>query len=169
MRPDDTAPDGAVLIPLRRRDGSVRAYAVVDAADADWVNQWRWSLNYNGYAVRTDRSEGRQRTIRLQRALLGLSEHDTHEADHIDRDRLNNRRRNLRALPAVSANRQNQSSHKGSTSQYRGVSWNARLGKWAAHVRIEGRSTYLGAFEREIDAAEAARKARHEHMPHAVD
>ena len=35
MHPDDTCPDGAVRIPLRARDGSIRAYTVVDAADAE--------------------------------------------------------------------------------------------------------------------------------------
>ena len=39
-----------VLIPLRARDGGVRAFAIVDAADADFVDQWRWRLNANGYA-----------------------------------------------------------------------------------------------------------------------
>jgi hypothetical protein len=31
-------------IPLRARDGSVKAWALIDAADAAWLNQWRWSM-----------------------------------------------------------------------------------------------------------------------------
>lgn len=31
-----------VRIPLRARDGSIRAYALVDAADAEWLSQWTW-------------------------------------------------------------------------------------------------------------------------------
>jgi hypothetical protein len=29
-------------IPLRAADGSVRAYAIVDDADVDFLDQWRW-------------------------------------------------------------------------------------------------------------------------------
>lgn len=90
-----------VLIPLRARDGAVRAYAIVDAGDADWVNQWRWCLN-NGYvgrrATRQESGSGPRRLIYLHRALGGLMHGDEVEVDHFDLDHLNNRRKNLRIV-----------------------------------------------------------------------
>src|SRR5690348_7035928 len=92
MQGDDTA-----RIPLRARDGSIRAHVIVDASDAAWVNQWRWSLS-GGYAYRTATINGRKETVWLHRALLGCIQRDGIEVDHIDRDRLNCRRHNLRRL-----------------------------------------------------------------------
>jgi hypothetical protein len=158
----------AVRIPLRARDGSVRAYVVVDAADAAWANQWRWSLNSDGYAVRTERKGGRQRKVRLHRELLGLVHGDGIEGDHKDRDRLNCRRLNLRALPK-GANSQNQPSNIGTSSSYRGVSWNRRTRKWVATVKHGGKQIHLGYFEDEGHAAEVARLARLRLMPFTVE
>lgn len=40
-------------IPLRDRHGEVRAFAIVDDADFEWLNQWRWHLDGEGYARRS--------------------------------------------------------------------------------------------------------------------
>ena len=167
MRPDDTAPEGAMLIPLRARDGSVRAYALIDVADAEWVNQWRWSLGADGYAYRSRREGRAKHTIRLHRAILGLTRGDGQEGDHIDRDRLNCRRTNLRKLPGK-GNRQNVSSTIGSSSKYRGVYFDKDSRKWRAYVQVEGRQRYFGRFNDEEAAAEAARLARIRLLPYSV-
>ena len=46
----DTA-SSYLLIPLRRRDGTLRAHAIIDAADAHLADQ-RWSFHNMGYAAR---------------------------------------------------------------------------------------------------------------------
>jgi hypothetical protein len=167
--PDDlTLSDGAVRIPLRDRSGTVRAYAIVDADDAAWVNQWRWSLSRKGYARRGARQGGRQRHYPLHRELMGLTHGDRLEVDHIDRDKLNCRRSNMRIVP-VGVNRQNVGSYRGSTSAHRGVCWDARRGKWEAGVQIQGKHVYRARFDDEQAAAEAARTARARFLPFAVD
>ncbi|MGE3267179.1 MAG: AP2 domain-containing protein [Chloroflexota bacterium] len=155
-------------IPLHTRAGSIRAYAVVDAADAEWASQWRWSLDSDGYAVRSTYDHGRRRLLKLHRALLGLIHGDDTEGDHIDRDRLNDRRNNLRATTRE-GNGQNVSSFSGSTSEFRGVSWENGRQKWRADIKANGRSKNLGYFDTESEAAEAARLARARLMPFAVD
>jgi hypothetical protein len=163
--------DGSVGIPIHRRDGTVRAYAIVDAADAEWVNQWRWSLSSGGYASRHSDVDGRRIQVVLHRELLGLPRKtDGREGDHRDRVKLNCRRSNLRILPVKGRpNRQNLSNQRGSSSQYRGVCWDKRRGTWTARIDIGGTRRFLGRFTTEHDAGEAARAARLELMPYAVD
>ena len=91
-------PGGPVDIPLRDADGDVKAYTVVDGIDSVWLNRWRWSLSPSGYAYRTEAG----RTLLLARLLLGIADAGPIvEADHINRDRLDNRRKNLRVVTSV--------------------------------------------------------------------
>lgn len=168
MRLDDTAPDGAVLIPLRARDGSVRAYAIVDAADADWVNQSRWNLVTKGYAQRAVRVGDRQRFRTMHRELMGLVPGDGLEVDHINRNKLDNRRSNLRVVTRAE-NAQNMPKYRGSSSRFRGVYLDRSTRKWRANIRIAGRVRSLGCFDDEMEAARVAREARLAALPFAVD
>lgn len=154
-------------IPLRARDGSIRAYTIVDATDAEWANQWSWQLS-NGYARRTYQDESGRHNVYLHRALLSLDEGIPLEGDHINRDRLDNRRENLR--PGTHAeNGQNQPIRLGMTSCHRGVSWAPEKRKWLANVGINGKTINVGYFASEHDAANAVRDARKRLMPFAVD
>lgn len=168
MHDDLTLPDGAVRLPLRARDGSVRAYAIVDAADAPVVSQYRWHFERR-YAVRDVGGRRQKRKIYLHRQILGLVPGDGLEGDHRDRDRLNCRRSNLRIVPGMSANRQNLPGQRNTSSAYRGVSFYKRDGTWQAYLRAKGKRVHLGYFETELGAAEAARAARLRLMPYAVD
>lgn len=153
--------DGSALIPLLARDDvTVVAHAVVDADDAAWAGQWVWRLHPHGYATRQGSD--------MHRELLGLSARDGMEGDHINRNRLDNRRANLRALPK-GKNPQNMSSRAGASSPYRGVDWCKVMKKWRAQIRINGKATYLGCFATEEEAAKVALAARRLHMPYAVD
>lgn len=167
MRPQDTTPTGVVRIPLRARDGAVRDYAIVDAADAEWVNQWRWHLSTSGHAARTASVNGKKVMRFLHRELLALAKGDGREGDHINRDRLDNRRCNLRVITHA-GNAQNLSP-KGNTSKYRGVHWYARTRKWRACVSAGGKTRVLGQFDTEEEAAKVALAARRELLPFAVD
>jgi len=159
---------GAVSIPLRARDGSIRAYVIVDEADVDFVTQWRWSLcQQTGYAVRGTEVGGHQRRIYLHRELLGLKHGDERQGDHIDRNYLNCRRENLRDVPHA-GNLQNVRS-RGGSSAHRGVSWSKQHQKWRAQVQVDGKNRHIGLFADELEASNAARSARERLMPFAVD
>lgn len=160
------ADQDSTWLPLYGRDGTVRGHVQVDVTAAVWLNQWVWRLDGNGYASRGRRfgHKGPYRRVFLHRVLLGLEYGDPRQGDHINRDRLDCRMSNLRIVTA-GENSQNVSGLHGSTSRHRGVFWMPRNRKWAAKV---GRK-YLGLFEREDDAAAAARQYRVEHMTHAHD
>lgn len=162
--------DTSVRIPLRARDGSVRAYAIVDAADAEWVNQWRWHLS-SGYATRNVRvpwaPRGTFQVLRLHRVLLGLTHGDGLDGDHRDRDKLNCQRANIRAV-THDQNIQNVPGRSGH-SQYRGVTWNKTVGKWQSRIRVDRKDVHLGYFTDEREAGDAARSARLRLLPFTVE
>jgi len=157
-----------VLLPLRARDDSIRAYAQIDVADAEWANQWTWRLGSRGYAVRAEGWQSTYRMFYLHRELLGLVFGDDRQGDHISRDRLDNRRMNLRIVTKAQQ-QQNQPGHRDASSRYRGVSWNKRSGKWQASIRPNHKTVHLGYYASEVEAAEVARAARARLLPYATD
>lgn len=164
-----TISDGGLtaMVPLIARGGAIKAYAIIDAVDAEWVGQWRWFFD-GRYVARSERREGLSFTLRLHRSLMGLVSGDMREVDHINRDRLDNRRSNLRVVdPQI--NKQNVPSQVGSSSRYRGVSWDKRKGKWQARAMVNRKSYTAGWFTTEREAAEAARALRVKIMPGSHD
>lgn len=155
------------LLPLRNTKGEITGHAIVDADRAEWASQWRWCLTTGGYATRAYQRDGVRVVVFLHRAVMGLSLDDSRECDHINRNRLDNRRSNLRAVSGA-ANSQNVTAGRGS-SLYRGVSFFKRTGKWSAYVKVGGKRHWLGYFPDEHEAGRAAREARQRLLPYATD
>lgn len=155
------------MLPLHARDGSVRAWAILDAADYRRLGRYRWCLHSAGYAYRGAWVAGKQHTRYLHRDVLGLTD-PALEADHINRRRLDCRRSNLR-LVSHAKNLQNVSLASNNRSGCRGVSWAKRQRRWRADVRLNGRNTYLGLFKDRADACRAAAAWRAEHHPCSDD
>lgn len=98
-----------VEMPLRRHNGSARAWCKVDPDTLIWAGKHRWCYD-NGYVVRKVRDgngEWRRRT--LSQEIMRLAAGDQREVDHINGDRLDNRRENLR----VGTKAQNQQNRRG--------------------------------------------------------
>jgi hypothetical protein len=91
----------------------------------------------------------------MHRQVMGLGLGDPEKVDHWNRDKLDNRKENLR-LATHAQNMMNVGANRGATSTYRGVSWNGRLNKWIASFR--GR--HLGCFDDELAAAARAAAER---------
>jgi hypothetical protein len=89
------------------------------------------------------------------------------QCDHINGNRLDNRRANLRNVTA----RQNaQNLHKlRGTSGFRGVSFHRASGKWGASGMRDQKTYHLGLFDTRERAAEVARKWRSANLPFAVE
>ena len=160
--------DGSTIrVPVYARGCIIVAYATVDAEDGEWALSHRWRL-VKGYARRSVKVNGEVLSYLLHRELLGLKRGDGLEVDHIDRDRLNNRRSNLRIL-SKAENGQNRKSKCDSVSRYRGVSWNSKRKQWYATVTVNGRTIWLGSYDDETVAASVARSARLRLLPYSHD
>lgn len=74
--------------------------------------------------------------------------------DHINRDRSDNRRSNLR-LCSLAENNRNGSIRSNNNSGFKGVSWDKARGKWQAGIGLNGTRKALGRFDSAEDAARA--------------
>ncbi len=147
-------------IPLGGKKGT-GFFALVDDCDYEKLSQYRWSLNVGGYA-----SGG-------GRAARELGHHFMHRVvyppteglmpDHINGDRLDNRRENLR-LVTPSQNMMNTKIRSNKVSKYKGVWWNAIAKLWACAIQKEGVSTPLGYYRTQRDAAIAYNEAARIHF-----
>ena len=156
---------GVASIELHRADGSVAGVAIVDLADLASVAPWPWHLTSNGY-VRHASRDGHGYVF-LHRFLMGCQPGDGQFVDHINRNRLDNRRTNLRIV-TVAQNQQNVSVKAGKVYP-RGVSFNTRQSVWRARAELDGREFWLGRYSTEAEAVAAVRAWRSVHMPFASD
>ncbi len=122
-------------------------YAVIDIKDIELVTPYQWY--FDGKYAATNLPEGRGK-LRLHRLLInpetGLV------TDHINGDRLDNKRNNLR-MCSSSANNQNRPNNN--KNGYRGITWNKRRKKWVAQISIDNKNKGLGYFITKEEAAEA--------------
>lgn len=138
-------------LPLLNRHGDIVAFTTLDAEDLPWASQWTWRLSSDGYAVRSEVRDGKKRTIQLHRRLVGTPTGLV--TDHINGNRLDNRRCNLR-VATYSQNNAN-SRDRQRKGKYRGVYWHGRAHKWCAQISVNGHVRHLGLFEDPEDAAAA--------------
>jgi hypothetical protein len=144
-------------IPLCGNNGRGN-FVLVDDDDFEWLSTWKWFLNNMGYAIRNQAWPRKSYMIRMHRQVLGILHDSNMHCDHINGNKLDNRRKNLR-ICTRSENLGNSKKHENSTSQFKGVSWSNRYGKWEAHINKDKKSFYLGRFLNEQTAAMAYNKA----------
>ncbi|MFO0857258.1 MAG: HNH endonuclease [Phycisphaerales bacterium] len=122
------------------------------AVDDDFeLSSGRLSLNPNGYVL----VDGR--TL-LHRLIVGAEANEV--IDHIDGNRLNNQRSNLRST-THQGNAQNlQGAQKNNRLGLRGV-WQCRkTGRFRAAATVNGKKQYAGYFATAEEAAQAAAQLR---------
>ena len=130
------------------------AVTLIDEADFDLVRKHAWYVMKSprsSYAGTSIYENGKQKTIRLHRLILGVTESKL-QVDHIDGNGLNNRRSNLRVCSSAQ-NMMNKRKYLNSTSGIKGVY--AVRNKWRAIITHKGDRFNLGLFEQREDAAKA--------------
>ena len=112
-------------------------------------------IKHDGYlAVRISRS-GEKKEYKIHR-LVAIhfipNINNCPIVDHINLNKFDNRVQNLRWCNETES-AHNTSSHKNSSSIYKGVSYDKSKKKWHARIRKDGKDEHLGYYMNEIDAA----------------
>jgi len=126
-------------------------YALVDEADYGLISQYKWCISSAGYAL--SNTPDRKQVI-MHRLIMGAP--NGKEVDHIDLNRLNNSRSNLRIV-SRHENNCNRRAYSNNKSGYKGVSWKGD--KWRATITVNGIHKHLGCFIDKLEAAKAYNKA----------
>ena len=119
---------------------------LVSIEDAHLLEDRAWSAKISRRTVYARASK----SASLHRKIMGAA--DEEKIDHKNGIGLDNRRPNLR--PSTNQqNCQNGSSHRDSTSKYKGVSWDKKYKLWRASIFFEGKQICIGRYRDEILAA----------------
>jgi len=137
-------------------------FALIDEEDFENLCHLKWGFD-GRYAYAREKIKHLdgseiQKKIYLHRCIMktpkGL------DTDHINGDKLDNRRENLR-ITTRSQNNMNQRKTRGS-SIYKGVCWFKLRSKWKAEIKLNGKRKHLGLFDTEYEAAMAYNEAAKE-------
>jgi hypothetical protein len=125
-------------------------FTMVDDEDFDWLNQWKWLRNKDGYAARNVRGIG---YILAHREILGTPLGLF--TDHINGNRLDNQRTNLRNCTHTENMQNRPKPPHGLTSIFKGVYWYKCRNRWRSKIKCNGRTFSVGYFATETEAARA--------------
>lgn len=139
--------NGVCRIYIYDKNGEKQAEAIIDIEDAERCQTKRWSLR-NDYVCSGENTY-------LHNFILGRKTNMKEMTDHRDRNKLNNRKGNLRECNK-SQNAANAIKQRGeTTSIYKGVYWKKSRSRWVAKITKDYKGIYLGSFISEIGAAMA--------------
>jgi len=120
------------------------AHVIVDDAVYPILSKYNWSTNNFGYVRAWIPS--RKREFYIHRLLLNARENQ--EVDHINGNKLDNRRENLRFV----TRKQNMWNM---AHIAKGYSWHSSSRKWQAQIKRNNKAYYLGTFATEAEARQA--------------
>lgn len=138
-----------------------------DEIDSHLLTGRSWRLSSEGYAISAkyeprDKSKPMthgnriHRLISMHRIIIGASVEQ--ECDHINGDRLDNRRSNLRIVNS-GQNKMNSAIRCDNTSGVKGVDFDKSRGKWRAKIGKDGLKITIGRFKYKEDAIKARKEA----------
>ncbi len=136
-------------------------FAIVDDEDFEWLSKSKWRCSSCGYAVGVSKGSHRTRRPRtMHREIIKCPESLT--VDHINRNKLDNRKENLR-ICSFSQNNMNRPIRADNKAGYKGVHKDKTCkNRYVAQIRINREKVYLGGFNCPIEAAKAYDKAAKE-------
>jgi hypothetical protein len=128
---------------------------LVDDDDYANLSQFRWFTTL-GYAVRSIPMV-KNTKLRMHREVMGLSRDDPRLVDHIDGNKRNNQKSNLR-IANKSQNSFNTGIKSTNTSGFKWVHWSKNARKWRAQLRDGQNRIHVGYFDTQEQAFEACQK-----------
>jgi hypothetical protein len=156
-------------VHVRDKQNKIKGRFLIDAEDLPRVLQYSWNINKLGYPLsRTREGDEHSKTFNIHRFLMNAQPGD--EIDHINRQRTDNRKSNLRFCNH-SENMSNEKKRSDNTTGCKGVSeiTHRKTGsKWHAYIDINGKrlNKKCATFEEAV----AQRKAwEMEHNPSGLN
>lgn len=135
--------DTAKII-LENNDGKIVGQAIIDIEDIEKVKKHKWHLTNTGYVIGYSKENGTK--FLLHTYLKGIE--DGKVIDHIDGNKLNNRKYNLRHV-THSLNCLNKKIQKNNSTGKKGVSKITKGNqiRYSASMIYEKRKYYLGVYD----------------------
>lgn len=140
-------------------------YVLIDDDIFSTASKYRWYLSRDGYAVSNSTNHDvTRKTIWIQTLVLKIKK--GMRRDHINGNKLDNRRKNLRyCTPAQ--NIVNSKIQKSNNSGYKGVCWykpkNEKIGYWYVQLSLNNKRIYLGRYKNKLEAIKIFRKEAKKH------
>lgn len=151
-------------IPLNGKYGEGKV-ALVSDEDFDYLNQFKWHVHNWGYAARTvhllkgRKNANKTRTVLMHKEVLTRKgQNENKMGDHINRDKLDNRRENLRWATKTQNMR---NSSKQGNNLFKGVDYLPlqKTKPYRAKICVDRKNIYLGIFKTPKEAALAYNEA----------
>lgn len=117
----------------------------IDNDDFNTIKDIFWSRHINGYAFNLKYGL-------LHKLIIDCPKGMT--IDHINGDKLDNRKSNLR-ICTQAQNCQNRPKKRGSKSKYKGVSWHREMKKWVANICYNKKQIRIGFYNTPEEAYKA--------------
>lgn len=167
--PVEIVGDIAYLITTDR-NGRRKVGTVLDAEDVPRVLAIgrRWSSVFKDGNWRIGTIGPKGWNVVLPRVILGLADHDRSVVDHINRNTLDNRKCNLRAV-THGENMHNRPPSRRNKTGDKNVQFNKATGKYAVRLHVNKRYMGFGSYATLEEAIEVAKQARREFQPACVD
>jgi hypothetical protein len=138
---------------------------MVDDDDYEELNQYKWSLSQNGYVTRAMQVEGKFIRFLMHRLVNKTTEKLV--TDHINRNKLDNRKSNLRSV-TYAVNRLNTGLNSNNVSGLKRLSWNDTHKVWAIKIvketKLERHVVYNKTFKNWNEAVDALLAAEKIHL-----
>lgn len=132
-----------------------------DSDDMRKLDGMYWYEDDYGYLTHCEVKDGKNKYIRFHRLVMGARQNEY--VDHINRDKRDNRKSNLRICKHIDNDRNKDISSK-NTSGYIGVGYDNARKKWKASITVNRKSIYLGRYPTIEEAIVARLRAEKEYF-----
>lgn len=150
-----------IVIVLRDKKGNIIGNAFVSKKDK-WVKNYKWFLSSGGYPSTHTIDEQNKDCVRKLHKII----FPNNIIDHKNRNKLDNRRKNLRTC-SRSQNQHNRNVNKNNKSGMPGVSWfknNYGWCGWRCRITVQNKEITIGYFQDYDKAVKARLKAEQKYF-----
>lgn len=134
-----------------------------DKEDFELVKQYCWDIDSSNGYVKTIDNINNTGKLYLHRLIMGCKKNDGITIDHINRNRVDCRKNNLRIVTRCQ-NNMNMAIRCDNTSGRKGVHYNKLKNKWEAKISVNKKKIWLGSYEEFEDAVRAREEAEEKYF-----